>query len=283
MKLGTIVFARGSIGFTRTAAFTLIELLVVIAIIAILAAMLLPALAKAKAKAQQSACLNNLKQLQLAWVMYCDDNNDKLPNNGKRTAISSPTYPTWCNGDMSVPAEAANISLIKAGQIYPYNRNVGIYHCPADILPDNRSTPVTTTRVRTYSINSYMNSTPTDDMYSSHAGGAAGIYHVNVKASDIRHPGPSSAMVFVEEAQYSIDDGQFGFSPSGLPGSAAVNQWWNIPAMVHRGSNFAFADNHVEFRRWRDGTTLGIKANNYNDPGPSYSDLRWVQNITATR
>lgn len=283
MKPRTIVSARGSIGFTRTAAFTLIELLVVIAIIAILAAMLLPALAKAKAKAQQSACLNNLKQLQLAWVMYCDDNVDKLPNNGKRTAISSPTYPTWCNGDMSVDTEAANIALIKVGQIYPYTKNVGIYHCPADILPDNRSTPATTTRVRTYSINSYMNSTPADDIYSSHAGGAAGVYHVNVKASEIRHPAPSLAMVFVEEAQFSIDDGMFGFSPSGLPGSTPVNTWYNIPAMVHRGSNFAFADNHVEFRRWMNGTTMGIPNITYTDPGPSYSDLRWVQNITATR
>src|SRR5580765_4909403 len=95
--------------------FTLIELLVVIAIIAILAAMLLPALAKAKMKAQQSGCLSNEKQLQLAWVMYCDENGDKLPNNGKRTAISSPTYPTWCNGDMSVATEATNSFLIQAG------------------------------------------------------------------------------------------------------------------------------------------------------------------------
>lgn len=63
------------------------------------------------------------------------------------------------------------------------------------------------------------------------------------KTSDIRRPGPSLAMVFMEEAQFSIDDGQFGFSPSGLPGRAAVDIWLNIPAMVHRGSNFAFADN----------------------------------------
>jgi prepilin-type N-terminal cleavage/methylation domain-containing protein/prepilin-type processing-associated H-X9-DG protein len=267
----------------RQAGFTLIELLVVIAIIAILAALLLPVLAKAKSKAQQTACLNNLKQLQLAFVMYCDDNTDKLPNNGKRTAISSPTYPNWCNGDMSVPTEATNIALIQVGQLYSYNKSVGIYHCPADVLPDNRSTPAITTRVRTYSINSYMNSTPADDIYSSHAGGTAGIYHVNVKSGDIRHPSPSQAMVFVEEAQFGIDDGMFGFSPSGLPGAAPVNIWYNIPAMVHRGSNFAFADNHVEFRRWRDSSTLNIPNITYNDPGPSYSDLRWVQDITATR
>ena len=90
-------------------------------------------------------------------------------------------------------------------------------------------------------------------------------------------------MVFVEEAQFSIDDGDFGFSPSGLPGNGPINEWYNIPAIVHRGSNFAFADNHVEFRRWVDGSTKSISAIDYNDPGPDYSDLRWVQNITATR
>ncbi len=89
-------------------------------------------------------------------------------------------------------------------------------------------------------------------------------------------------MVFTEEAQFSIDDGQFGFVPSGLPGATENTVWWNIPAMVHRGSNFAFADNHVEFRKWRDGTTLGITANQYTDNGPK-NDLRWIEDVTATR
>jgi prepilin-type N-terminal cleavage/methylation domain-containing protein/prepilin-type processing-associated H-X9-DG protein len=271
----------------RPSAFTLIELLVVIAIIAILAAMLLPALAKAKSKALQTACLSNQKQLQLAWGMYCDDNSNRLPDNGKRgatpgTGISDPTVPNWCNGDMDWAVETTNTALIQVGEIYNYIKSISVYHCPADNLPDYRFTPANSTRVRSYSISCYMNSP--GDIYNQHnpPAGPAGLYTVNRKASDIKHPNPSSAIVFLEEAQFSIDDGQFGFSPSGLPAQAPVDIWLNIPAMNHRGSNFAFADNHVEFRKWIDGTTLSITANSYNDTGPK-RDLRWVQDRIATQ
>jgi prepilin-type processing-associated H-X9-DG protein len=122
-----------------------------------------------------------------------------------------------------------------------------------------------------------------EDIGSTHAGLPAGIYKVNTKTSDIRFPTPSLAFVFVEEVQWSIDDGDFGFSPSGLQGNGPVNTWYNIPAMEHRGSNFAFADNHVEFRKWVDAQTYLIPNITYTDPGPDYSDLRWVQDHTATR
>jgi prepilin-type processing-associated H-X9-DG protein len=243
-------------------AFTLIELLV---------------LASAKAKAMQTGCLNNLKQLQLSWVMYCDDNTDNLPTNNKTPAN---TTPNWVNGNVANAADAADITLIQSGQIYSYNKSVAIYRCPADKLPDNRSSPAITSRVRTYSMNCYMNGA---DIGATHAGLPAGLYKVNKKTADIRHPAPSLAMVFLEEAQYSIDDGQFGFSPSGLPGNGPVNTWYNIPAMVHRGSNFAFADNHVEFRRWLEASTKNIASMPYTDPGPTFADLRWVQNVTATQ
>jgi prepilin-type N-terminal cleavage/methylation domain-containing protein/prepilin-type processing-associated H-X9-DG protein len=263
----------------RPSAFTLIELLVVIAIIAILAAMLLPALQKAKQKAQQISCLNNLKQLQLGWGIYADDYSDNLMTNSKNA------FPDWARGNMSISAAATdytNVALLEAGLLFPYAKNDGVYKCPADNLPDTRAgNNNNTIRCRSYSMNCYMNS---DDMYSSHGGGAAGIYKVNKKTSDIKYPMPSLAIVFLEEVQWSIDDGQFGFVPSGLPGGTPYNEWWNIPAMEHRGSNFAFADNHVEFRHWVDASTYGITAiNSFIDPGPDYSDIRWIQDRMATR
>src|SRR5262249_17922934 len=124
-------------------AFTLIELLVVIAIIAILAAMLLPALTRAKFKAQQSACLNNIRQLQLPWLIYPDENNDVLPLNPKGSGANA-----WIQGDVSSTTGSTNTHPIEIGVLFPYNRSVGIYRCPADNLPDPRAGPAITFRVR---------------------------------------------------------------------------------------------------------------------------------------
>jgi prepilin-type N-terminal cleavage/methylation domain-containing protein/prepilin-type processing-associated H-X9-DG protein len=257
--------------------FTLIELLVVIAIIAILAAMLLPALEAAKLRAQRTQCLSNLRQLQTGWLMYCNDCNDGLPNNPKLPAANSD--PAWVYGNVSVSSDATNLDLIRAGQIYSYSGSVGIYNCPTLYdLPDNRQSTPIRYRVRSYSMNCYMNG---QDIGNSHGGLPAGLYQVNAKLTGIRMPEPSSAMIFLEEGPFSIDDGDFGFSPSGLPGYGPVNQWYNIPTTVHRGSNFTFADGHVEFHHWVNPETYGIKAVNYIDSSSDRADLRWIQNALA--
>jgi prepilin-type processing-associated H-X9-DG protein len=161
------------------------------------------------------------------------------------------------------------------------------YHCPADILPDARVTPANTIRVRTYSMSSYMNSD--NEMWSSHGPNTSpNPYTINKKSSDIKHPAAVGAIVFTEEVQWSIDDGQFADVPSGLPAAAAYNSWWNIPQMNHRGSDFSFADGHVEYRKWVDGSTLSLAnytgtGGPYTDNSTDHSDLRWVQNGMATQ
>jgi prepilin-type N-terminal cleavage/methylation domain-containing protein/prepilin-type processing-associated H-X9-DG protein len=258
--------------------FTLIELLMVIAIIAILAAVLLPVLEGSKLRAQRTQCLSNLRQLQTSWLLYCNEYNDNLPDNPKLPETNS--EPAWVYGNVELAADAPNVSLIMAGQIYSYSGNVGIYSCPASCsLPDTREAPPITFRACTYSMNCYMNG---QDIGSSHAGLPPEVYMVNKKLTGIRKPGPSAAMVFTEEEPFSIDDGDFGFSPSGLPGYGPVNEWYNIPAIVHRGSNFSFADGHVEFHRWVDAETYGIDAINYVDVSQDHADLRWVQSAIAT-
>lgn len=212
--------------------------------------------------------------------MYCNEDNDRLPDNPKLPA-STNSGPAWVYGNVSESLDAANLDLIRAGQIYSYSGSAAIYSCPASYnLPDNRQSPPITYRARTYSMNCYMNG---QDIGSSHASLPAGLYTVNTKLTGIRKPVPSSAVVFIDEAPFSIDDGDFGVSPSGLPGYGPVSEWFNIPAMMHKGSNFAFADGHVEFHRWIDPTTYGISAVNYIDLSPDHADLQWLQNVVATQ
>jgi prepilin-type N-terminal cleavage/methylation domain-containing protein/prepilin-type processing-associated H-X9-DG protein len=273
---------------TNSNAFTLIELLVVIAIIAILAAMLLPALSKAKSKAQGIGCLNNLRQLTLGWMMYSGDNNDLLVPVGQigqtATAIlangrPNPDTGNWTHGRMDVAGlSSTDPRLVQTGSLFPYSRNVAIYKCPADRktqLEGGVQRPTT----RSMSANGYVGGMGTITDVGFGVGMTPGTFFLYKKQSDIIRPRPVNLWVFIDEASGTINDPAFMCDPG------RANQWVDIPAAYHnKAGGLSFADGHAEIRRWRDPTVLnpntGLFANSQQNPP---LDLRWLQDRSNAR
>lgn len=248
----------------REAAFTLIELLVVLAIIAILASLLLPVLARGKARALTASCLSNFKQLDVCWLMYSGDFHDRLVNNFTRDNAACGTLAWIRSGAAPGVAWTGNAQLdptnlaITTGVLFPYNSSAAIYHCPAD-----RSTVVGSPgllRSRSVSMSIGVNWMNEGDPVPT---------NLVARAADLVNPRPSLASVFVDEQENSIDNNALGIYPR----NGGDFGYWNVPASRHNnGCVLAFADGHAEDWHWR-GPYIA-KAAQYSNSQPDDPDIR---------
>jgi prepilin-type N-terminal cleavage/methylation domain-containing protein/prepilin-type processing-associated H-X9-DG protein len=229
--------------------FTLIELLVVIAIIALLMAILMPVLRSAQEQGRRAACLNNLKQLMLAWIMYADANEDKIVNGAAGGTQGHAAAPTagfnanelpwvgrcWADGYINgaLLAEELQISAIKEGALWPYLKDIGLYKCPTGYRGE----------MITYSIVDSMNG------YGDGRDAASKARIVKNK-TQIRTPG--DRVVFVDEGFMTPDSYAVYYD-------SPKDTWWDAPMMRHSdGTDYGFADGHSEHRKWKSGETIKI-------------------------
>lgn len=266
--------------------FTLIELLVVIAIIAILAAMLLPALAKSKTKAQGIQCMSNLKQLQLVFLMYPDDNADRLTSSGYTSPVESTAWVNgWLNFDGNNPdnINPGTLTDPARAKFAQYLKNPAVYKCPADrstVLVNNR--PVE--RIRSLSMGQQW-AGPGDwlDPAGFGVNGTSKKYRCYFKKAEI--DSPAMRFVFLDEHPDAINAGGFANMMVEAPRTARII---DFPASYHNGAGgISFSDGHAEIRKWRDPRTKPPPRNNnnlqLNVSSPDNEDMIWLSDRTSAR